>query len=264
MVKRFKIKVYAFLIKTIGKLSQGIRIASKYGLTSGKMLEYVYDNKPEGYFFIGKWIDRIYLNHPDWEAVRERKNNVKFYIKEAILNNRKKGISTRILDIAAGYARYIREALCEVGADDVEVVCVDLEEKYVKEVKEKFKKYNINISYKQGNAFDKKFLSSFPSFNVIISSGFYDWIIEDRDVLRSIEIVYSILQEDGVFILTGQARHPNLELVSHAFVDFKKQPLKMKMRKPELMIKFLKEKGFSDTEIKVDKWGYYYTIRGRK
>lgn len=264
MFKKIKVFVLVLFIKTIGRLSTGINVCFEYGLTAGRMLDYIYENKASGKFIIGRLIDRIYLNHPDWQAIRERKDNVKNYIKEVIKSNREKNISTIILDIAAGYARYILEALKECGNKNAKVMCLDTNPDYAVKVKEIFHNEGFIIGYENKSALDKDFLFSLSPNNLIISSGFYDWIVEDNFVKDSIKLVYDILSEGGYFILTGQAKHPDLELVSRGFTDFKKEPLRMKMRPIETMTGWLEQAGFKNIESKIDKWGYFYTIYSRR
>ncbi|MBN3040190.1 MAG: class I SAM-dependent methyltransferase family protein [Candidatus Omnitrophica bacterium] len=264
MFKRCRIFIYTFIIRSVGRLSTGIRICLESGLTSGRMLDYIYENKPSGRLGIGKIIDKIYLRHPDWQAIRIRKDSVSGYITETILNNRKENSPTAILDIAAGFARYILEALEKVGQENTEVICLDTNQQYPKEVKERFQKRGFHIRYENKSAFDNDFIKSLVSPNLVISSGFYDWIVDDKPVEDSIKIVYEILRPGGCFVLTGQGKHPDLELTTKAFIDFKKEPLKMKMRQPEVIKSLLEKAGFKNIKHTTDKWGYYYTIKGEK
>jgi len=264
MFKKIQSAFLIFFIKTLGRLSTGIRMCFEYGLTSGRMLEYIYEDRAQGKFFIGRIIDRIYLNHPDWQAVRERKDNVKNYIKEVVFDNRKENIPTVILDIAAGYARYILEALREAGQENTEVICLDTEPKYKEEVSNIFRKEGFSLRYENRSAFDKDFILTLRPPKLIISSGFYDWLIEDNLVENSIKDVYEVLPDGGYFVLTGQGKHPDLELVSKAFSDFRREPLRMKMRSVEQITGFLEKVGFKEITHKSDRWGYYYAIRGRK
>ena len=62
-------------MKTFGFLSKGISLGLKYGFDSGISLDYIYKNQANGKLFIGKFIDRFYLNQIGWAGVRERKKN---------------------------------------------------------------------------------------------------------------------------------------------------------------------------------------------
>jgi hypothetical protein len=50
-------------VRTLGQTSDGIKLVTTKGLTSGIMLDYIYQNKPHGRFIIGTWIDKFYLSH---------------------------------------------------------------------------------------------------------------------------------------------------------------------------------------------------------
>ncbi len=80
----FQIRMLHLLVQTVGKLSDGIRIAQKDGFTSGKMVEYVCRNQASGKLGIGKLLDRIYLSNEGWQAVRVRRANTEDLIEQAI------------------------------------------------------------------------------------------------------------------------------------------------------------------------------------
>ena len=126
-ILRFKILLTRLGVKTIGQASQGIRMVSRIGLTSGIMLDYIYRNQPQGKFLIGKWLDHVYLSHPAWEDVRIRKKNLEEYLVEAIQQQRERNSKPVILDVAAGAARYILDALSREDMQDVTAVCRDLD-----------------------------------------------------------------------------------------------------------------------------------------
>src|SRR3970282_1803867 len=50
------------LLKTVGRLSEGIRLGWRSGFDSGQSLDYVYANTPRGITPLGRLLDRIYLN----------------------------------------------------------------------------------------------------------------------------------------------------------------------------------------------------------
>ena len=98
-------------IRTGGRLSDGIRLALKTGFDSGATLDYVYKNEPSGITPLGKMIDWFYLNSIGWRGIRVRKQNVETLLAHSIAALRSNGRPVRILDIAAGQARYVFETL---------------------------------------------------------------------------------------------------------------------------------------------------------
>jgi hypothetical protein len=60
-------------MKTVGRLSAGVRLGWRSGFDSGESLDYVYANTPRGITSLGRALDRIYLNSAGWRAIRQRK-----------------------------------------------------------------------------------------------------------------------------------------------------------------------------------------------
>ncbi len=253
-------------LKTIGRLSAGIRICYDEGLTSGKMLDYIYKNQPQGQLGIGKMIDRAFLNHPGWEAIRIRRKNLEELLKETINQLRKKRKPIALVDIASGPAGYILSVLKEIGAEDILARCRDLDERWLKEGEEEKAHQKLkNVYFEKGDALDEKsLLKLLPRPNIIISSGFYDWITSDRMVQDSIRIVFNILEPEGFFITTNQTGHPNLEFAQAVFLDFAHEPLKMTMRPESLMQSWLRETGFVIERTLIDANKYFAVTMARK
>jgi hypothetical protein len=255
--------IMSLAIKTIGRMSKGIQMSFKYGFTSGLMLDYIYRNEPTGGFIIGKWIDKLYLENPGWQAVRMRKENLKMHLKQAVQENKKKGIKTYILDIASGPARYLVEVLKEIGEEDVFALCQDIDVRWVEEGQKLAAEEEVkNIRYQKGDAFDLKGVSFSP--NVIISSGFYDWITDDELVKKSFSIIHAILPQHGKIIFTNQAGHLSMDLVQRTFLDFSGRPLIMKTRPIMLVNSWAKEAGFVNLTTTTDPWGLYSVTTGEK
>ncbi len=253
--------IRAVIIKSVGRLSAGISLSLEHGLTSGAMLEYVYDNRSQGRFILGKMIDRLFLNCPDWQAIRIRKDNVKNHIQQALVESKS---PARLVDIAAGFARYIQEALSPATASSTEIVLMDTEHSYIASVKDAFLRMGSRVRYENKSALDESFLQSLRPATVVVAAGFYDWIIDDGIVQRSINLVRDILSSGGTFILTGQSKTADLNLMRHAFVDFNHAPMVMKTRSAHIMSQWLTASGFKVQCCDSDQRGYYHTIKAVK
>lgn len=265
-MNKLKIFLMALVIRTIGRLSTGIEMSFKYGFTSGMMLDYIYENKAHGKFIIGKILDRMFLDNVGWQAIRQRKENLKSYIKESIARNRKNGARTVILDIASGPARYIIEVLGETGQDDAYVICQDIDSRWLEYGRRRAEKAGLkNIRFEKGDAFNLEMLSGVsPKPDIVVSSGFYDWITNDELVKKSLQYAYRILEDKGLVIFTNQASHLQMELVSRAFLDFNQEPLRMKTRPAELINGWARDAGFKNLQTVLDKWGLYSVTKGEK
>jgi hypothetical protein len=251
----------ALIIKSIGRTSAGISLSLKTGMTSGETLEYIYDNRAQGKFFIGRLIDRLFLNVSDLKALRARKDNVKRYIIETLQTSKR---SLVVVDIAAGLARYLREALLQVNLKPAEFVLMDTDDSCATQAKNIFSQIGINVRYENKNAFDELFLRSLQPIDLLLAVGFYDWINDDDEVKKSIALVSSILSKDGFFVLTIQSKNSDLTLMRYAFTDFNNNPLCMKVRSLAQMSEWLTAAGFKVEHSSSDRNGHYHTIKAVK
>lgn len=249
---------------TIGRTSPGMRLCLDEGLTSGKMIDYVYQNQPQG-SLIGKFIDKQFLSNPGWEGVRQRRANLEILITEAILQLRAQNKSISLLDIASGQAAYILSVLEKVGEQDIKTLCRDLDDRWLVEGAQAAQAKKLqHVRFEKGNALCTKSLSSItPKPNLIVASGFYDWIVDDEVVKTSFLNIFKSM-ESGCFIVTNQTAHPNLDFVQQVFTDFNHQPLRMTIRSSALIQQWLEEAGFEVDKTLVDSKGYYSVTRGWK
>ncbi|HUY87333.1 MAG TPA: bifunctional alpha/beta hydrolase/class I SAM-dependent methyltransferase [Pirellulales bacterium] len=106
-----KFKLVRFGMKTLGRLSAGIRLGWEAGFDSGRTLDYVYQNEPAGTTPLGRWFDRRYLNSIGWAGIRQRGANLQRLLEDAIGELHAAGRPVRLLDIASGPGRYLLETL---------------------------------------------------------------------------------------------------------------------------------------------------------
>lgn len=252
--------------QTIGRTSKGICLCFDEGLTSGKTVDYVYNNKPHGSFLIGKLIDKHFLSHPGWEGVRQRRANLEALVIESILYLRSQKTNISLLDIASGPAAYIISVLEKAGEKDVLALCRDLDNRWLSEGAQAAQAKNLKgVRFERGDAFDaESLLALTPKPNIIIASGFYDWIIDDEAVKKSLSIIHKVLDEKGHFIMTNQTAHPDLEFVEKVFTDFNHQPLKMKMRSENTIHSWLEDAGFKVEKTLSDSKGLYSVTKACK
>lgn len=114
-------RIQRFTMSKIGVLSEGIKIDLKYGFNSAVTLDHVYKNSPEGQIFLGREIDRNYLNSVGWKGIRQRKTDMIMTIKKHIDLLQKEGKKVTILDIAGGPAHYLIEIAQEYPDVQIEV-----------------------------------------------------------------------------------------------------------------------------------------------
>lgn len=266
VLNNVKYGIAKIFIQTIGRSSRGIRLCLNEGLTSGKTLDYVYQNHPQGNFFIGKIIDRQFLNNPGWQGVRWRRKNLETLLIKAIADLRNQNENISLVDIASGPGSYILSVLEKVGENDVFALCRDLDERWLVEGAKAAKDRGLNhVRFEKEDAFNVVKLKMLqPKPNIVVSSGFYDWIIDDEKIKASIAMAYEVMNEKGYLIVTNQTAHPDQEFVQNVFSDFNHKPLRMTMRPKELMNQWLEETGFEVETTLSDPCSYYSVTKARK
>jgi len=122
---RLYLRLQRLAMQTLGRLSRGVSLGWQTGFDSGRTLDYVYENRPQGALLLGKWIDRSYLNSLGWLGIRQRRANLEKLLREAIDRVRAKGQPVRLVDVAAGPGRYILETLGRLAGDDFSALLRD-------------------------------------------------------------------------------------------------------------------------------------------
>ncbi len=251
------ISVLKVFVDTFGKLSNGISLAEKEGFISGKMVDYVYKNEPQGKFFIGKVIDRIFLHHPGWQDVRNRKDNLVLNLKDAVNLTLKGKDSVRICDVASGPARYIIETLDAYRGQKVTAEIRDLDVRWLMDAKETAKAQDIDLEYKVANALEEQDFKFEIHPDIMVASGFYDWFNDKEVIKKSMQLIYNALPKNGYFVFSVQAGHYVLGLVNKIFKDFNNHQLKMVTWDLEVINSIVKEVGFTVVETRSDEEGHY-------
>lgn len=255
-----------FLVRSVGRASDGIRLSLDTGFTSGRTLDYVYRNQPAGRWLFGPVLDRAYLRARGWEAVRVRRRHVERLVAASIRDIHAGGAPASVVDIAAGPGSYLLEVLGNFPPARVSARCRDIDERWLAEGRAEAARRGIaNISFERGDAFDAAALRALsPRPNVAVASGFYDWITDDEAVRHSLGLLHATLPPGGFLVLTSQARHHNLRLVSRVFADHNQQPLRMKMRPTAVMESWLDAAGFRVCDRLTDEWGCFDVFRARR
>src|SRR5258706_943012 len=104
-------KFFSLFMRTLGRWSTGVRLGWESGFNSGRMLDYVYRNRPEGFTPLGRLIDSNYLNGIGWRGIRVRRQMLERLLQQAIEPVYAKQSALHLVDIATGAGRYILDAL---------------------------------------------------------------------------------------------------------------------------------------------------------
>lgn len=246
-----------FMMKTLGFMSDGMKIGKKYGFDSGVTLDYVYKNQPSGVTWLGKMVDKNYLESIGWRGIRQRKVNMIAATKEKIALLQEKGEKVRILDIAGGPARYLIE-IAE-AYPDVEIQVRDYQPQNVEEGRALAKERSLtNISYTQSDAFDAgNYDAEGYRPNIVIISGVFE-LFEDNDLIGiAMDGVASIIDMHGYLLYTGQPWHPQLEQIANVLGNHQQEKWVMRRRSQYELDRLFQSKGFEKESMKIDNWGIF-------
>lgn len=261
--------IYKGIIKNLlktSKLGYGVVVS---GAESGVNFEHMYDNKPEGSFIVGKYIDRVLLNLPAVHATRGRKDDIKRVLWNEIHKNRALGRKTKVLDLASGGARYLRELVDEHKFGDIESICIDKDRPCVKMGRSLSRKEGLsNIRFTQGNIFHLEHLKKFSKRimwypNIIIASGLFIYF-NNQKVKAMISEIYKVLPQDGILIFSSYERLDTKKLMRKTMSTSEGEEWTLYYRKPELWIPLLLEIGFRYPFVLRDQWQMNNIVVGRK
>jgi SAM-dependent methyltransferase len=253
-------------MKTLGRLSRGVRLGWRSGFDSGKTLDYVYENQPRGAIVLGKWIDRSYLNSIGWRGIRQRRAHLENLLKEAIRLLRADGQQVRLVDIAAGPGRYILETLRNLAGNDLSALLRDNVEANLEAGRALASEAGLhNVTFQLGDAFDEASLAAMrPAPNVAVVSGLYELFGDNAPVRRSLRGLAGAVQPGGYLVYTGQPWHPQVEMIARVLTNREGQPWIMRRRTQEEMDDLVRDAGFQKIAEEIDRWGIFTVSLARR
>ncbi len=258
-------KVIKNLLKT-SKLGRGVVLT---GAESGVNFEHIYNNKPEGSFLIGRYVDKALLSLKTAQATRGRKETIKKMLNNEIQNNRLFNRKTKILDLASGTARYLRELSEEHLTGAVESTCIDKDSACIKLGRDLVKRDGIpNIRFFRGNIFHLNHLRKLAYSlewkpNVIIASGLFMYFNDDR-VEEMLREIYDFLPPGGLLIFSSYERVGIRKLMRKTMTTSTGEPWILYYRKPEHVRHVLHKIGFEQIFVIRDQWEMSNICLGRK
>ncbi len=253
-------------MKTLGKLSRGVRLGLESGFDSGRTLDYVYENQPQGELGIGKLIDWSYLESIGWKGIRERRLNLEKLLKEAIRRQRAEGHPVRLVDIAAGAGRYVQQTLKDVAGSDLSALLRDNVEANLEQGRKISRQLGLtNVEFQQADAFSEESLAGLtPPPNVAIVSGLYELFGDNSWIARSLRGLARAVQPGGYLLYTGQPWHPQVEMIARVLTNRDGQPWVMRRRTQEEMDDLVRQAGFEKIVQEIDPWGIFTVSLARR
>lgn len=231
-----KYALIRLLLQTVGRLSNGIQLGWRTGFDSGVMLEYIYENQPQGVTPLGVWIDKQFISHEVWDGVRSRRNFLIGQLKEAARHYD----HPAIFDFAAGVGSYLF-ALPQNGA---RITAGDYEPEAVQRGQEKANRLGrTDISFKKNNAFDLKEFAA-DQADILVCSGFFDILVKDEEILKVLENGSEITRPGARWVFTIQEHHPDLRLLKETMIDLNQQKWELVPRSAEQLAQWAKTYGW--------------------
>lgn len=260
---------YRVILRSLLKLSKLGYGCIVEGAESGENFEHIYNNKPQGVFLIGTFIDKILLNLPSVRATRARKEEIKKILRNEISHNRSAGRKTRVLDLASGGARYLRELKVEHENGDIESLCIDKNMRCVNLGRSLAGRENVkNLKFVRGDIFRMGHLKTISQQidwkpNVIIASGLFIYF-NDQTVERILREIYQFLPPEGVVIFQSYENLSSRKLMRKTSVTSSGDQWTLYYRKPEFWKELLNGIGFKDISISRDEWQMNNVCSARK
>jgi hypothetical protein len=248
-------------MRTLGRLSQGIRLGLATGFDSGSTLDYVYRNRAAGCTPLGRMIDRGYLDSIGWRGIRVRKRHIEQAIAAAAARLRAAGRPLRIADIAAGHGRYVLEALDRLGQPPDSILLRDYSDINVRDGSALIAEKRLDgiARFVKGDAFDEESVARIePRPSLAIVSGLYELFPDNTQVLSSLRGLARAVARGDYLIYTGQPWHPQLELIARTLTSHRgQQAWVMRRRTQAEMDALARHAGFEKLEQWTDDWGIF-------
>jgi SAM-dependent methyltransferase len=259
--RRLKFAVQRLLLNTMGRLSNGVRVGWQTGFDSGQSLDHVYRNAPEGTTFLGRWIDRSYLNSPGWRGIRQRKIHVQQLLDEAIGRLKEQGRPIRILDIAAGPGRYVLDTIArhrDRGIDISATLC-DRDRGGLAAGQKLAESMGItSATYRENDAFNGDAIASIePRPTIAIVSGLYELFPANAPIRESLRGLAEVVEPGGLLVYTDQPWHPQQEMIARVLPNRDGDPWVMRCRSQAEMDQLVAAAGFEKIRMLIDDEGIF-------
>jgi len=255
-------------MRTLGRLSEGIRLGLATGFDSGATLDYVYRNEARGALLLGRAIDRGYLDAIGWRGIRVRKAHVGMAIVAAAQRLREAGHPVRIADLASGPGRYVLEPAAHLAPRPESIVLRDFHEANLQAAAALVEISGLGglARCERADAFDESAVAALaPSPTVMVVSGLYELFSDNTLVARSLRGAAQAVPAGGYLVYTGQPWHPQIEMIARTLTSHRgHQPWIMRRRTQAELDELVAAAGFEKVEQWIDEWGIFTVSLARR
>ncbi len=265
--RRVGFKLQQLLLKTLGRLSDGIRIGWQSGFDSGESLDHVYKNQPSGRNGLGRLIDQVYLNSIGWRGIRQRKLNLEQALIVALdLVKKMEQLSSsdqcqkpvRIVDLAGGPARYLLDLLQQLPSGTATALIRDLSDSGLARGRSLAEQLGVSaVEYQLGDAFSCSLPDEVGLRDIAVVSGLFELFPSNTQVRQSLSGLAKILEPGAVLVYTNQPWHPQLEMIAEVLVNREQKPWVMRRRTQAEIDELVAVAGFRKKQQWVDNFGIF-------
>jgi alpha-beta hydrolase superfamily lysophospholipase/SAM-dependent methyltransferase len=252
-------------LRTIGRLSEGIRLGWRTGFDSGMTLDYVSENRIRGLTPIGRLIDRAFLDSIGWRGIRQRRIHLERVLHDAIDRVHAARQPARVLDIAAGPGRYVLETLQSAGRP-VTAVLRDARQENIDAGRQLAARLGVSgVAFACGDAFDGRGVASTrPRPTIAVVSGLYELFPDNDPVNTSLRGLADALEPGGYLVYTNQPWHPQLAFIARTLTNREGRPWVMRRRTQAEMDQLVRAAGFRKLSMEIDRWGIFTVSLAQK
>jgi len=260
-LKNLQFAVTRASMRSLGRLSDGIRLGLATGFDSGATLDYVYRNEARGTTPLGSLIDRNYLDAVGWRGIRVRKQHLEQAIACAASHLHRAGRPLRIADTAAGHGRYLLEAASRLPQPVEAIVLRDYDESNVRDAAALARSLGMSgiTQAEKNDAFDETAVATLaPKPTLVVVSGLYELFSDNTRVAASLRGIARAVESSGYLVYTGQPWHPQLEFIARTLTTHRgHQPWIMRRRTQAELDQLVSAAGFRKLDQWIDEWGIF-------
>lgn len=248
-------------LRYAANISDGIQLGMKTGFDSGSTLDYVYRNQVGGLTGFGRFLDFSYLQSIGWRGIRQRKNHLEQLLQKWIERQQSEKKEVHIVDIAAGYGRYVLETVDRLYKKPNSILLRDYSPLNIEKGTALIQQKGLSAiaKFECGDAFDEAALSQLsPRPTIGIVSGLYELFSDNTLLQRSLKGLANCIDSGGYLIYTNQPWHPQLEYIARVLTSHREgQEWIMRRRMQLEMDQLVEEAGFTKQEMLIDQWGIF-------
>ncbi len=258
--------VARWFLKSVGRLSSAVKLGWRAGFDSGVMLDYVYENRPQGVTPLGRLIDRAYLGSIGWRGIRLRRQHMERTLRTLIERLHAEGRTVHLLDIASGPGRYLLETIGSLRAIPMTALLRDYKPENIAAGRRLAGELELtNVTFEEGDAFDRAALARLrPRPSVAVVSGLFELFPDNAPVRESLQGLADVIEPGGYLIYTNQPYHPQLEFIARVLTNREGRAWIMRRRSQAEMDELVRAAGFTKLGMEIDRWGIFTVSTARR